>query len=81
MKRLMFATVALTLLAGPALAGSCPTHMTKIDAALAKNPQLSVAEKAEVTKARADGEASHKAGKHDESLATLAKAEKILKIM
>jgi hypothetical protein len=80
MKRLMFATIALTLLAGPALAGSCPKHMAAIDAALAKNPQLSAAEKAEVTKARAEGEAAHKAGKHDESLATLAKAEKILKI-
>jgi hypothetical protein len=34
----------------------------------------------EVKKYRADGEASHKAGKHQESLDTLAKAEKILGI-
>ncbi|MBM3492327.1 MAG: hypothetical protein FJX68_18175 [Alphaproteobacteria bacterium] len=80
MKRLLFAMAALVVMTGPALAGSCPKHMAAIDAALAKNPQLSAAERAEVTKARADGEAAHKAGKHDESLATLAKAEKILKI-
>jgi hypothetical protein len=32
----------------------------------------------EVKKYRAEGEALHKAGKHQESLETLAKAEKIL---
>jgi len=34
----------------------------------------------EVKKYRAEGEALHKAGKHQESLDTLAKAEKILGI-
>jgi hypothetical protein len=35
---------------------------------------------AEVKKLRADGEALHKAGKHQESVDTLAKAMKLLKI-
>ena len=34
----------------------------------------------EVKKSRADGEALHKAGKHQESVDTLAKAMKILNI-
>ena len=66
--------------AGSALAFHCPADMAKIDAALAKNPQLTDAQMAEVKKQRADGEALHKAGKHQESIDTLAKAMKILNI-
>ena len=54
--------------------------MKKIDDALAKNPKLSAEQMTEVKKLRADGEASHKAGKHQESVDTLAKAMKILGI-
>ena len=54
--------------------------MAKIDAALAKNPKLTEAQLAEVKKYRAEGEAFHKAGKHQESVDTLAKAMKILDI-
>jgi hypothetical protein len=54
--------------------------MKKIDAALAKNPKLSAQQAAEVKKLRADGEALHKSGKHQESVDTLAKAMKILNI-
>ena len=68
------------LATAPAFAGSCPKHMAAIDAALAKNPSLTAAQMAEVKKARAEGEALHKAGKHQESVDTLAKAEKLLKI-
>jgi hypothetical protein len=80
MKYLITTAVALLALGGTAFASSCPRHMAAIDAALAKNPQLSAAEKAEVTKLRADGEAFHKAGKHQESMDALEKAEKILRI-
>lgn len=80
MKRTVIIAAALALLSAPAFASSCPRHMAAIDAALAKNPQLSAAEKAEVTKLRADGEAQHKAGQHKESMDSLSKAEKILKI-
>jgi len=54
--------------------------MRKIDAALAKNPRLSAAQSSEVKKLRAEGEQLHKAGKHQESVDTLARAMKILKI-
>jgi len=71
---------AALLFAGSAFAFHCPAEMKKIDDALAKNPQLTAAQMDEVKKARAEGEALHKAGKHQESLDTLAKAEKILNI-
>jgi len=75
------ALFAATLFAaGTALAFHCPKDMKKIDDALAKNPQLSASQMDEVKKYRAEGEALHKAGKHQESIDTLAKAEKILGI-
>jgi len=54
--------------------------MKKIDDALARNPKLTAEQMADVKKYRADGEALHKAGKHQESVDTLAKAMKILNI-
>jgi hypothetical protein len=54
--------------------------MKKIDEAMAKNPKLSAQQMTDVKKFRADGEAFHKAGKHQESVDTLAKAMKILGI-
>jgi hypothetical protein len=71
---------AMLLFAGSAFAFHCPAEMKKIDDAMAKNPKLTAAQMDEVKKYRADGEALHKAGKHQESLDTLAKAEKILGI-
>ncbi|TMH82872.1 MAG: hypothetical protein E6H47_13560, partial [Betaproteobacteria bacterium] len=58
----------------------CPADMKKIDEALAKNPQVSSQQMAEVKKYRAEGESLHKAGKHQESVDTLARAMKILNI-
>ena len=75
------ALFAATLFAtGTALAFHCPQDMKKIDEALAKNPKLTAAQMDEVKKYRAEGEALHKAGKHQESIDTLVKAEKILGI-
>ena len=71
---------AMMFAAGSALAFHCPADMAKIDAALAKSPKLTDAQMAEVKKQRADGETLHKAGKHQESVDTLAKAMKILNI-
>jgi hypothetical protein len=71
---------ASLLFTSSAFAFHCPMEMKKIDDALAKNPPLSAEQLADVKKYRADGEALHKAGKHQESLDTLAKAEKILGI-
>jgi len=67
------------LASGTAFAGQCPKHMKAIDAAL-PNAKLSDAQMADVKKYRAEGETFHKAGNHADSLATLAKAEKILGI-
>lgn len=77
-----FATVfaALMLASASAFAFHCPADMKKIDAALAKNPKLTAQQAADVKKFRADGEALHQAGKHTESVETLAKAMKILGI-
>ncbi len=77
--RSILATGAL-LMSGAAFAFHCPADMKKIDDALAKNPTLSAEQMADVKKLRAEGEALHNAGKHQESVDTLAKAMKILKI-
>jgi hypothetical protein len=66
--------------AGSAMAFHCPADMKKIDEALAKQPQLSASQMDDVKKYRTEGEALHKAGKHQESVDTLAKAMKILNV-
>lgn len=75
--RFLLAAMA-ALFSGAALAMHCPADMKKIDEALAKNPKLTAAQLSEVKKQRADGEALHKAGKHQESVDTLGKAMKTL---
>jgi hypothetical protein len=70
----------LAFASSAALAFHCPADMKKIDAAMAKNPKLSAAQMSEVKKYRAEGETLHKAGKHQDSVDTLAKAMKILNI-
>ncbi|MBE0614822.1 MAG: hypothetical protein IH604_14225 [Burkholderiales bacterium] len=72
--------LALMLTSATAFAFHCPADMKKIDAAMSKKPKLSDAQMSEVKKLRADGEAFHKAGKHQDSVDTLAKAMKILGI-
>ena len=79
MKKLLL-TVSLAFAAGTAFAHNCPNEMKAIDAKLATNPKLSDADKAKVMKLRADGEAQHKAGKHDDSMKSLAEAKKLLGI-
>jgi len=71
---------ALMLASASAFAFHCPAEMKKIDAAMAKHPKLSSKQLSDVKKFRAEGETLHKAGKHQESLDALAKAEKILGI-
>jgi len=80
MKLRVALTMALFALSTSAFAFHCPADMKKIDAALAKNPQLTKAQMDEVKKQRADGDALHKAGKHQEAIDTLAKAMMTLKI-
>ncbi|HLX24553.1 MAG TPA: hypothetical protein VKR38_14495 [Usitatibacter sp.] len=80
MNRVSALAAALLFASSAAFAFHCPKDMAAIDAALAKNPKLTDAQLTEVKKLRAEGEALHKAGKHQESVDTLAKAEKILGI-
>jgi hypothetical protein len=63
-----------------ALAHNCPNEMKAIDAKLATSPKLSEADMAKVKQLRADGEAAHKAGKHDDSMKALGEAKKVLGI-
>ena len=71
----------LGILHRPAVAGTCPNIMKKVDAALASSPQVSAAQMTEVTKLRAEGEAQHKAGSHAASVDSLNKALAILGVM
>lgn len=72
--------LTLSLLAAPALAFHCPRDMKAIDAALEKNPQLSMSQMDAVKKLRAEGERLHNAGDHQKSVDTLARAMKMLGI-
>lgn len=78
-KKFVLAT-ALALATASALAGHCPMDMKQIDQALSQNTSLSAEQVAEVKKLRTEGEALHKAGKHQESVETLGKAKAILGI-
>ena len=79
MKKTLLAS-ALVLAAGTAFAHNCPNEMKAIDAKLATNPKLADADAAKVKQLRADGEAAHKAGKHDDSMKALGEAKRILGI-
>ena len=80
MKRLFALATTLAFATGTAFAFHCPKDMKTIDDALAKNPKLSEAKMKEVKKLRAEGEASHKAGKHQEAVDSLAKAMALLDV-
>ncbi|WP_119155298.1 hypothetical protein [Caldimonas tepidiphila] len=77
MKRCLIG-LALFGAAGLALAHNCPNEMKAIDAKLAQQPQLSAADAARVKQLRAEGEAAHKAGRHDDSMKALGEARRIL---
>ena len=80
LKPLAMAVVLSLAFAAPAFAKQCPMQMAAIDEALAKSPQLSEADMAEVKRLRAEGEELHAAGKHAESEEALAQAQQILGI-
>lgn len=78
--RRIFILFGTLVISTSALAFHCPADMKKIDAALAANPKLTSEQLSEVKTLRAEGETLHKAGKHQDSVDTLAKAMKILAI-
>ncbi|MDD3447967.1 MAG: hypothetical protein PHF72_02905 [Gammaproteobacteria bacterium] len=73
-------SVGLLALSAPALAFHCPADMKKIDAAMERGTGLNEQQLAEVKALRAEGEEQHKAGRHAESVATLARAMEMLGI-
>lgn len=81
-RRILAAALAAGVFAAasPAFAFHCPKDMAAIDAALAKGPALTDAQMSEVKELRARGEAEHKAGNHQASVDTLARAMAILDI-
>ncbi|KAB2875976.1 MAG: hypothetical protein IT503_07660 [Burkholderiaceae bacterium] len=78
--RKLIVAAALAAASGLALAHNCPNEMKAIDAKLASNPMLSAADMTRVKALRADGEAQHRAGKHDDSMKSLGEAKKLLGI-
>lgn len=80
MKRSLALAAALAFASGAAFAFHCPKDMKAIDAALAKNPRLTEAQLVDVKKHRAEGEAHHRAGRHQEAVASLDQAMAILGI-
>jgi hypothetical protein len=78
LRHLIFALVLTA--STSAFAMHCPVDMKKIDAALAKGPNLSAEQLARVKNLRAEGETLHNAGKHQDSVDTLGEAMGILGI-
>ena len=75
--RSLIAAAILVVFSAPALAFHCPADVKAIDNALPKS-SLTAAQKTEVMKLRDEGEAQHNAGKHQDSVNTLAKAMRII---
>lgn len=77
MKSILAAAAILVALAGPAFANQCPGLWAKAEEAM-KTATLDDAGKTKVTELVAKGKAEHEAGKHDESVASLNEALKLL---
>ncbi len=78
--RPVVAAAVLTLVATPALAFHCPTHVKEIDAALAKNPPVTAMQKGWVEELRTAGDSLHSGGQHYAAVAALHKAMDILSL-
>jgi hypothetical protein len=79
MKKLLTALALTVLMSGTAFANSCPTHVKKIDEALATST-ASEEVKAQAQALRDEGQALHDSGDHAGSMAKLAEAEALLGI-
>jgi hypothetical protein len=79
MRATLFAAALALAAASPAYAFQCPADMAAIDAAL-QSSTISDTDRAKVIELRAQGEELHAAGKHQESMDTLAQAKQILGI-
>jgi hypothetical protein len=77
MKKILLAAALTALLAGPALAHTCPVLMGQIDEAM-KTASLDDATKAKIMELYAKGKAEHESGDHDASETDLRAALKLL---
>ena len=75
--RLMLAALLVVAIASPAGAFHCPADVVAINNGLAK-ANLSAEDEAQVKMLRDEGKALHNAGKHKESVDTLAEAMRII---
>jgi len=66
-----------SLLAMPVYAFQCPVAVYQIDVALQAETSLGADQLAEVKRLRDEGEQLHKAGKHGDAVAILAKAKEL----
>ena len=78
MLRLCLAGCLVLAITMPAMAFQCPTNIAKIDAALAANQSLDPNIRNVVQTLRDTGDRLHKAGKHQDSVRTLAGAKQML---
>ena len=74
-----FVVVSMAFATTMAFAHSCPNEIKAIDAKMT-SAKLSDADSAKVKALRDEGEKSHKAGKHDDSMKALGEAKKMLGI-
>ena len=77
--QIVVAAAVLLAFAGPAYANYCPSLMSGIDETLQTASNLSSAKADEIKRLRDEGAASHRAGNHSESIASLKKALALLK--
>ena len=77
MRRFMLILTTL-LISTASWAMHCPQDMARIDAQLSSNPPSDPAVLEQVKKLRAEGEALHNAGKHEQSVQVLEQAQKLL---
>ena len=75
MKSFVTAFVLVAFVAAPALAGQCPMLQAQVDKAVGNRFDPGAANARQIA---AQADALHKSGKHAESVAELAKAQKIL---
>jgi hypothetical protein len=74
-----FVVVSMAFATTMAFAHNCPNEIKAIDAKMT-SAKLSDADSAKVKALRDEGEKSHKAGKHDDSMKALGEAKKMLGI-
>ena len=76
-KQIVLASAVVIAFTAPAFAAHCPADVKAIDNALAKM-SVPAAQMSEVKALRDQGDAEHKAGKHGDSVKTLAKAMRMI---